>query len=37
MAGLALIVSAVALAGSGAFPLVIARLRAGEAAGENSA
>ena len=37
MAGLALLVSAVALAGSGAFPLVIARLRAGEAAGENSA
>lgn len=30
MAGLALIVSAIALAGSGAFPLVIARLRAAD-------
>lgn len=30
MAGLAFIVSAVALIGSGAFPLVIARLKAGE-------
>ncbi len=30
MAGLAFIVSAVALIGSGAFPLVIARLTAGE-------
>ena len=32
MAGLALLVSAVALIGSGAFPLVIARLKAGEGA-----
>jgi len=30
MAGLAFIVSAVALIGSGAFPLVIAKLKAGE-------
>lgn len=37
MAGLALLVSAIALAGSGAFPLVIARLRAGEVTDEKNA
>lgn len=34
MAGLAFLVSAVALIGSGLFPLVIARLKAGEITGD---